>query len=202
MYAHTVQHQQGFTIGSYFAFEYTEFYPDRNLLRVLLGRFNIASILLDLLADDDPAGLHHTEIRQSRPPRRSFVLVLFQQFLYRVGILLLLRLRRLILHRHPLVRRHHRVRVVLRFENPARRWRILLRRIDDRYWTLSRIVQIHDLRIGRAVPDKRAPIAADLLAELQNDRRAAEGFIVVLRLDQILIQIALVQRIVATGCRA
>lgn len=78
----------------------------------------------------------------------------------------------------------------------------MLRRLDDRHWALSRIVQIRDLRIGRAMPDKRAPIAADLLAELENDRRAAEGFIMVLRLDQILIQVALVQRIVATSCRA
>jgi len=85
----------------------------------------------------------------------------------------------------------------------VRRWRILLaRRFDDRYWTLLRIIQIRDLRIWRAMPDKRAPIAADLLAELQNDWSAAEGFIVVLRLDQILIQITLVQRIVATSRRA
>jgi len=43
------------------------------------------------------------------------------------------------------------------------------------------------------MPDKRAPIAADLLTELQEDRGTSEGLVMLLRLDQVLIQIALIQ---------
>jgi len=52
------------------------------------------------------------------------------------------------------------------------------------------------------MPDERAPIAADLLTELQEDRGTSEGLVMFLRLDQVLVQIALVQRVVAAGGRA
>lgn len=134
---------------------------------------------LNLLAYDDAARLDHADVGQSRPSGRRFALVLLEQLLYRVGILLLLRLRRLILHRRPLVRRRTRTRV-LRLVNPMRRRGIPLRRFNYRDRALARIVRVRGVRIRRAVPDERASIAADFLAELQNDRRASKGLVVIL----------------------
>lgn len=164
------------------------------------------SAVLDLLADDDPAGLHHSDVGQSRPPGRGPALVLLQELLYRVRVLLLLRLQRLILHRRRrrLVRRRRRRRgaraAVLHLEDPVRLRRLLPACVDDGHRTLASVVQV-DGRVGRAVPDERAPVAADLLAELEDDRRVAEGLVVLLRLD-VLVQVALVQGVVAAGRRA
>lgn len=163
----------------------------------------MSSTSLDFLAHDDAARLDHADVGQSRPSGRGFALVLLEQLLYRVGILLLLRLRRLILHRRSLVRRHRRTWTrVLRLVDPVRHRGIPLRRLNDRYRALARIVRVRGVRIGRTVPDERTPIAADFLAELQDNRRAPKGLVVVLRLNQILVQVALVQRIVAAGRRA
>jgi len=79
------------------------------------------SIFLNFLVYDDAAWLDNADVGQSRPSGRGFALILFEQLLYRVGILLFLRLRRLILHRCSLVCRH-RVRTrVFRLMNSVRR---------------------------------------------------------------------------------
>lgn len=125
--------------------------------------------------------MDHTDVWQSRPSGRGFALVLLEQLLYRVGILLLLWLRRLILHRRSLVRRHRRTWTrVLHLVDSVRRRVIPLRHFDDRYRALARIVRVCGMRIGRTVPDERAPIAADFLAELQDNRRAPKGLVVIL----------------------
>lgn len=136
---------------------------------------------LDFLANDDAARLDHADVGQSRPSGRGFVLVLLEQLLYRVGILLLLRLRRLIVRRRSLVHRHRRAWTrVLRLVDPMGRRGIPLRSINDRYRALAWIVRVSGVRIGRTVPDERASIAADFLAELQDNRRAPKGLVVVL----------------------
>lgn len=68
-------------------------------LRPFPHRRNLTQ-LLNFFTDDDSAGLHHANVRQSWPPGRGFAFILLQQLLYRVGILLFLRLWWLILHRH------------------------------------------------------------------------------------------------------